>query len=672
MYLRASLNALKPERPQWTFSASDLAENSPLAIIEWNAEFKVSQWSQRAVELFGWTEDEVRGKRLQDMAFVHKEDEARVQEILARFSAGELPWLVIQFRSYRKDGSIVHCMWYYTSIRDASGELLCILTQALDVTERESALARLEESERRFKATFEQAAVGIAHVAPDGRILRANAKLCEIFGYPYDELVVRKFSDITHPEDFQRDWDLGMSVVAGRISTYSLEKRYVKGSGELIWCNLTVSLVRGPDGTADYFIGVVEDISRRHRAEQERDALLAREQQARTEAEELVQRRSAELEAARSALIQAERLATAGQLAAGVGHEINNPLSYVLANQTYAVEELARVKGPTPGVDLEEVQKALVQAQLGAERIRDIVRDLRTFARGNPDTIGPVDVKATLEFSISMATPQLRQRAQLVRRYEHAPLVMGNESRLGQVFLNLLVNAAQAIPEGKVAQNAVTVALRDGEPGWVIVEVSDTGSGIAAEHLSRIFEPFFTTKPLGVGTGLGLSVCHGIITGLGGRIEVESALGKGTTFRIRLPAAPALASAAPEAQTSTQRPLSPRRVLVIDDDPEVRLALARIIGPPHHIELAETARDAKRRLLDPSQDYDIIFCDLMMPDLTGMELHDIVAARRPEILERMVFMSAGAFTPRAISFIERGSIRRIDKPFDPAKIRALL
>src|SRR5512140_1421020 len=188
-----------------------------------------------------------------------------------------------------------------------------------------------------------------------------------------------------------------------------------------------------------------------------------------------------------------------------------------------------------------------------AERIRDIVRDLRTFARGNPDTIGPVDVKATLEFSISMATPQLRQRAQLVRKYERASPVMGNESRLGQVFLNLLVNAAQAIPEGKVAQNAVTVALREGGQGWVLVEVSDTGSGIAAENLSRIFEPFFTTKPLGVGTGLGLSVCHGIITGLGGKIEVESALGKGTTFRVRLPAAPLPAQNASEGLASEPR-----------------------------------------------------------------------------------------------------------------------
>jgi two-component system NtrC family sensor kinase len=386
-----------------------------------------------------------------------------------------------------------------------------------------------------------------------------------------------------------------------------------------------------------------------------------------------VRRRSAELEAARSALVQAERLATAGQLAAGVGHEINNPLSYVMANLTYAVEELAKLKAaPEANVDMEEVQRALVQAQLGSERIREIVRDLSIFARSDPDAMGPVDIQAALEFSISMASHQLRQRARLSRWYDSVPLVMGNESRLGQVFLNLLINAAQAIPEGAVSENEVAVTLRQGEEDWVVVEVRDTGGGIPAEVLPRIFEPFFTTKPIGVGTGLGLSVCHGIVTGMGGRIQVESQVGRGTTFRISLPVASLDEEPVSTSSNSGPRASQPRRVLVIDDDPEVRAALARIIGAPHHVELAESAMEAQQRLLERREDYDLIFCDLMMPDITGMDLHDAVAARRPEVLGRMIFMSAGAFTPRAAAFLERVAARRIDKPFDPARIRALL
>ncbi|KFE67567.1 PAS domain S-box protein [Hyalangium minutum] len=661
----------KPEDPHWTFSANDLADTSPLAIIEWDTHFRVSVWSRRATELFGWSEEEVRGKHLRELSLVHKDDEARVWEVMDRFCAGEMPWVSLQFRTSRRDGFVTHCVWYCTAIRDPSGKLACILTQVLDVTGREQALAQLEESERRFKATFEQAAVGIAHVSVSGQVMRANSRLGEIWGYTIQEVVEHGFADLTHPEDMGPDLDLAMQVLDGVIPRYSLEKRFKHKQGFLIWCALTVSLVRKPDGMPDYFIAVIEDISRRRRAEEERDALLSREQQARTEAEEMVRHRSTELEAARSALVQAERLATAGQLAAGVGHEINNPLSYVLANQTFAIEELLRVKVPTPGVDMEEVQRALMQAQLGAERIRDIVRDLRTFARGDPDTLGPVDIQATLEFSMSMAAPQLRQRARLVRKYEATPYAQGNESRLGQVFLNLLVNAAQAIPEGQVANNEVTVAVYETAEGWVTVEVSDTGSGIAAEHLPRIFEPFFTTKPVGVGTGLGLSVCHGIITGLGGTIEVESKLGKGTTFRVLLRSASQFEEDVPTLAPSLPTVI-PRRVLVIDDDPEVRQALARIIGAPHQVELAETARTAQHWLLVKQEDYDIIFCDLMMPDITGMDLHDSIAAQRPEVLSKMVFMTAGAFTPRAASFMERVAARRIDKPFDPAKVRALL
>ncbi len=670
------LKVAQTDRPHGSPAADEFADNLPMAVIEWNAEFKVSIWSQRAEELFGWTEEEVFGKHPRELCFLHEEDRARVVEVLERFAAGDQPWVVVPFRAYRKDRVISQCVWNFTRVRDAQGRLQCFLTQALDVTERELALAQLEESERRFKATFEQAAVGIAHVAMDGRILRANTRMGEIFGYTPQELAAHAhgFADLTHPDDLGPDLDMALKLLAGAIPMYAVEKRYQRGgSGELIWCNLTVSLVRKPDGSPDYFIGVIEDISRRRKAEEERDALLAREHQARAEAEELVRCRSAELEATRNALVQAERLATAGQLAAGVGHEINNPLSYVLANLTYAVEELARLAPPVPGVDVEEVKRALVQAELGAERIRDIVRDLRSFARGDPEMIGPVDIRATLEFSLSMAAPQLRQRARIVRRYESTLPVLGNETRMGQVFLNLMVNAAQAIPEGAVADHAVTVAVREGEPGWVIIEVSDTGGGIADEHLSRIFEPFFTTKPIGLGTGLGLSVCHGIITGMGGQIEVESEVGRGTTFRVRLPAAPP----SPELNalrhsTSAPRVIPPRRVLVIDDNPEVGEALARIIGSPHHIQLTVSAREARRWLLEERVDYDLVFCDLMMPDVTGMDLYEAIAARRPELLARMVFMTAGAFTPRAISFLEHVPIRRIDKPFDPERVRGLL
>jgi PAS domain S-box-containing protein len=652
-----------------------LAENSPIAIIEWDPELKVRFWNPRAEEIFGWKREEVldRHPAVEGRPFVYEQDATLAKEAIHRLKTGQEQWNLCRTRNYRRDGSLIHCEWYNYTLRDASGELLCILSQVVDVTERDQTLLRLEESERRFKATFDLAAVGMAHVNVEGYLMRGNTRLSEILGYPPEELGGLHAVEITYPEDLEKDKELYLQLLQGFFPRYVIEKRYVRKSGEPVWCTVTVSLVRKPDGTPDYFITVIEDSSRRHRAEQERDALLAREHQARTEAEELVRRRSAELAATRNALVQAERLATAGQLAAGVGHEINNPLAYVLANVTYALEELERLTEPLPGVDMEEVQRALLQAQLGAMRIRDIVRDLRIFARGDPEAIGPVDVQAALEFSIAMATHEIRQRAQLVRKYEKVPFVRANESRLGQVFLNLLINAAQAIPDGGTAEHQqVTVAMRPGEEGWVVVEVSDTGKGIDPEHLPRIFEPFFTTTPVGVGTGLGLSVCHGIVTGLGGQLQVDSVPGKGTTFRVLLPVGDSPAQQPAQAQAEPPRALAPRRVLVIDDDPEVRQALARIIGAPHVVEMVETAHEAQERLLTRKEPYDVIFCDLMMPELTGMDLHDILTAQRPEVVGKMVYMSAGAFTPRAAQFLESHPERRIEKPFDPVRVRSFL
>jgi PAS domain S-box-containing protein len=647
-------------------------DHSPLALVSWtHPEFRIQQWNARATQLFGWSFEEVRGLNPRDWPFVHEADVGAVGEMMSRLVRGDEHWNISRNRNYRKDGSVAHCEWYNSALRDASGRLVCILSQVLDVTDRHQALSQLEETERRFKATFEQAAVGIAHVGVDGRWQRVNARLCDIIGYSHQELMGLTFQDITHPEDLERDLELVQRVLTGNLSTYSMEKRYIHKSGRLVWINLTVSLVRKADGTPDYFISVIEDISRRRLAESERDLLLAREQRARTEAEELVRRRSAELEAARSALVQAERLATAGQLAAGVGHEINNPLAYVLANVTFALEELAELGLPSDRV--QEMQQALQQAKKGAERIRNVVGDLRTFARANPETLGPVDVRAALEFSLAMAAHQLRHRAQIVRHYEPVPPVLGNESRLGQVFLNLLLNAAHALPEGASAENRVTLTLQERAEGQVAIEVRDTGRGIAAEHLPRIFEPFFTTKPVGEGTGLGLSVCHGIVTGLGGQIEVESTPGQGSTFRVLLPISTlsALERMADERTASVPRPETPRHVLIVDNEPEVLDALARLIGPPHLVERAETGM-AVLELLAKGADYDVIFCDLMIPDLTGMDLHDVIAAQRPELLGRMVFMTAGGYTPRALEFLKHTAARHLAKPFDPEAVRAFL
>jgi PAS domain S-box-containing protein len=237
-------------------------------------------------------------------------------------------------------------------------------------------------------------------------------------------------------------------------------------------------------------------------------------------------------------LLATERMVSLGTLAAGVAHEINNPLSYMLSNLRFVDDELTALAeaGETlVGERGKEIRDALREALSGSTRVRDIVRDLRTFSRGNDGQQGgPVDVKAVLDSCVNMAWSEIRHRARLVKDYGDVPPVNANESRLAQLFLNLLVNAAQAIPHGNLQANEIRLTTTF-EEGQVVVAVKDTGVGIPQENLGRLFDPFFTTKPIGVGTGLGLSICHGIITAMGGRITVESEPGKGTTFRVFLP-----------------------------------------------------------------------------------------------------------------------------------------
>jgi len=235
-------------------------------------------------------------------------------------------------------------------------------------------------------------------------------------------------------------------------------------------------------------------------------------------------------------LVLADRMASVGTLAAGVAHEINNPLSYTLANLDY-VSSCLGAMADFSSVDLGELRTATAEAIEGAQRVREIVKDMKALSRVDDGRIAAVDVECALETSVNMAARELRHKAQVVKEYGGVGFARANKGHLIQVFINLLVNASQAIASADPATNEVRISTcRDAE-GRVVIEIADTGGGIPEDVLPRIFDPFFTTKPIGVGTGLGLSICHGLLTGMNGQIEVASKVGVGTRFLITLPAA---------------------------------------------------------------------------------------------------------------------------------------
>jgi two-component system NtrC family sensor kinase len=380
-----------------------------------------------------------------------------------------------------------------------------------------------------------------------------------------------------------------------------------------------------------------------------------------------VEERTREVVEAREVLLRAERLSALGRLSASVGHEINNPLSYVVGNLEYATAELER--GPSSS----QVLSALGDAREGAERIRRIVRELRVFGKGSPQPHRELTSPSeALESALKLAGNELRCRARLSRELQTVPNVLADPTQLTQVFVNLLLNAAQAIPDEQsgTANSVITVRSRLQTDGRVAIEVRDTGRGISETDQKRLFEPFFTTKPLDQGTGLGLFVSLGIISSFQGEIEVESQLGAGTTVRVLLPVAKT--STAPR-QVSSRPPLAARdrRLLLVDDDILVARSIVRLLDE-HEVEVVTSGKAALRRLLEHGPAFDLIFCDLMMPDMTGMDLFEEIERSRPLLAERFVFISGGGVTDRCRQFIENHHERVLSKPIDRRAIKRVL
>lgn len=504
---------------------------------------------------------------------------------------------------------------------------------------RDRAEAEVLERERQMRAVFDAALDAMLLVDAAGRIREANAAAHALLGAGRPGLIGRSLAELAaeppHP---------GAPAPAD-----VLRGERVSGAAEVAHAG---GLRRSVE-----FTGVPEILPGRHlvamRDVSERKQLHAR-------------------------LALADRMVSVGTLAAGVAHELNNPLAYVIANLSYLDEQLTLLAprigaaGSAREPDLANaLLDAIHDARDGAERMRVIVRDLKTFSRPDEERAGPVSLGPLLESCVSVAWNEIRHRARLVRELSDVPLVQGSEARLGQVFLNLLVNAAQAIPEGHADEHQIRVAARALPGGRVAVEVTDTGSGIAPEHLSRIFDPFFTTKPPGVGTGLGLSICQSIVSAMGGEIQVESAPGRGTTFRVILPASGPDEAGAPGPGTAPPAPRVRGRILVVDDEPLVGTVIQRTLQGEHEVTVASSARAALARVA-AGERFDLVLSDLLMPEMTGMELYRALRERAPELAGRVVFLTGGAFTPAARAFLEQEPVECVEKPFELETIRGLL
>jgi PAS domain S-box-containing protein len=382
-----------------------------------------------------------------------------------------------------------------------------------------------------------------------------------------------------------------------------------------------------------------------------------------------------------SRLLAADRMASVGILAAGIVHEIKNPLAALAANVELArgdASSLSAADGGNEGRLVERLRAELVDADECSARIRHVVNDLDVLSRPDSVETKPVDLASALETALRITANQTRHSATIVRELAAVPPVMGDEARLGQLFRNLIMNAVQAIPPGDADHNHITISTKVLSPDQrVVIEIRDTGRGMEAEVARRLFTPFSTAKPVGQGIGLGVAICHRIVTSLGGRISARSAPGEGSVFHVELPSANAHPSSAPgRASPSTTPPAEPRsarrgRLLLIDDDRLVLKLLTRLFEPEHDAVATLSASDALT-IVSEQGPFDLIFCDLMMPNTSGMTFFEKLTKASPDAANRVVFMTGGAFNPEAQRFLSQVPNAHVSKPFDLEAVRALV
>lgn len=389
----------------------------------------------------------------------------------------------------------------------------------------------------------------------------------------------------------------------------------------------------------------------------------------------------------RERLVISERMASTGTLAAAVAHEINNPLAVTMANLDFVAGVLSQLgkdsvvkdasgqsvgaSGKTIGARLEEIAEPLADAREALFRIRDTVRDVKLFSRGEVEQADVADVRRIMDSAIRMAWNEIRQRARLVREYGEVPMVEANESRLGQVFLSLIVNAVRSLPEGDAQHHEIQVIIKANGPDHVYIAVRDTGRGLPQEDLENVFEPVFTVKRGRAATGLGLVIAHRIVSDMGGEIRAESdANTKGTRFLVTLPTTK---KQLPIESKKSATPPAPRRakVLVVDDDEAVCRAVKRSLSRHHDVTVTNNGADAIERMKNGER-YDAILCDLMMPDMTGMDVYHRLVEVAPDQSERMIFLTGGAFSAKAGEFLLRIGNPHLEKPFDVPGLLTLI
>jgi two-component system cell cycle sensor histidine kinase/response regulator CckA len=570
------------------------------AVVVADAAGVIKEWSPQAEQVFGWTRAEIIDQRLADTIIPHEHRQAHTDG-LARFvrsGSGSFVNRRLELAALRKDGTRFPIEITITPLRRGSQTEFSAFIR--DITERKRAQAAIAESEARYRAAFEQAAVGMVEVDLKGRYLRVNQAFAELVGRPAESIIGMTIVELTHPDDRDADATAFARMVAG-LEPVRRQKRYLRPDGTVAICNLAAALVRDSSGAALYVVTVAQDVTAQRRLEEE--------------------------------LRQAHKMEAVGQLAGGIAHDFNNLLTAIIG---YA--DLLRAAEGSSAAIQDDATAIKATAARGAE----LARNLLTLARTAPSRGEPVDVHQAINEVRDIASRTFDRRIALrVHLDAQRPIVTGDRSLLTNAFLNLALNARDAMPDGGELRITTTERELDAndcvrlagvvEPGpFLVVRVEDTGTGMTPGVQQRAFEPFFTNKPAGKGTGIGLSMVYGTIRSHAGAIELHSELGRGTTFTIHLPLRAEEATGpevvAPPVVTGSGR------ILLADDDDTVRDVARRMLQEMgYEVDCASDGAEAVERVASNPDRYRLAILDGNMPKLHGRDAATSIRQLAPDL-----------------------------------------